>query len=486
LTRSKSDAKVTLNNGITFEIEANSMVEIDDEGIVIQDGVVKVQKTRGNGIVKTKDGTIIDFTKGKVRIDQSDGKVNIMVSEGRVEITRKGEKQIIEKDENLSIDEKGQVVKQKINIRLTQPGDSVVLLTNTNKASAKLSWQTSTPATSYTISIGKTSSFSGARRYQTGQTEHTVSLSIGTWYWRVTAKGRNGTLLSSIRTLKIKRRQQIEVYTPRNNKLIVVAKGAEVPFRWRTRGSDSVKIEVSKQNNFAQVLTSRVTRQGSVSIAGLPEGQLFWRIMNQHERKPGSARIYPFRIKITEENIKIAEANKKTAEENKKPATDKKIDATKSDLLPRLQKKEARKEKKRLAELKRKKALRKERQRNRRPLAKARLFSPRGTLKTKRKRKLRLKFKWSRVKDANRYLLQVYQRRRGTITVLAQKRGAGTATRLTFRLRNAKARVFWRVKPFKIAAGKIQRQGGFSTASFGLRSTSLRPPRIKRVIVGRE
>ena len=454
LSRDQSDAVVTLKNGTRFEIEENTMIQIDEEGIVLASGSIKAKNTKGKGLIKTKDGTIIDISKGDVRLDQSENGLNITVKEGQVALKKNGKEETVKTGENVNISTEGKLQKSKIQIQLTSPTDSATLLTAAAARQVTLSWQ-SPPTSGYIVQVAPDSAFGAGRRtYRTRANSITVNMAVGTHNWRVTSQDRK--MVSAISTVRLRKESQITVFSPGNNSTITTTskKKHNVTFKWHQEDEAPVKIEVSKSRDMKNPVVSKVVSNKTTRVTNLDTDKYYWRITHQHKKNRSEAKVYSFNIQ---------EGDKDRVEKG------------------RLEKeREARRER----ELQKKKQLEEQQRREAafKVTARPTNLAPRGRVTNMVGQRSTLNLRWQPVRSANQYLVQVYQRRGRALVMLKQVTTRNNRARLRVAPRDFSTRVYWRVRGQRLVNRRLTSQGPFAETRLVFRA-SLKPPQITKVIV---
>ncbi|MCB1201280.1 MAG: hypothetical protein KDK41_11605 [Leptospiraceae bacterium] len=332
LTKERSDAEITLENGLKLEIDANSMVEIDligDElGVKLAGGVVNASGSSKGSKIKMADGSLVDLSGGSAKIAQGENGSSISVTEGSITLSQDGKQVQVQSGENLIVNKDGSMRQEKVRITAGSPADGEVIPAATKNIPIELRWQAPDNVSNAELFISKDGTFKEAQRTKLNSKSGSfkTELPAGDYYWQVRGKQGEEEVVSSPQSFHIRSAENVRVYSPLGN---IPKEEKETVFAWEKPDSGSpVIVKVSRKPDLSNPVIDKEVGSGRLVQNNLDEGLWYWQVTPTINGKPapGSQKVYTFK-KVPKSEIESANDPKDTnTEEENKKANEKKTE----------------------------------------------------------------------------------------------------------------------------------------------------------------
>lgn len=146
-----------------------------------------------------------------------------------------------------------------------------------------MNWQKDPEATRYEIEVSRDRKFKNIEfRSQTVRNYQSLTkqLKSGEFYWRVRGVAEDGKKLpfSSVAKFSIVDSLDVVLVEPGKNESINPKTG-KIHFRWRDpNGWGSYRVEILKTPASTRGFISRISKEDSIEIGGIPAGKFYWRV----------------------------------------------------------------------------------------------------------------------------------------------------------------------------------------------------------------
>lgn len=285
LTGEDSDAKLKLENGLELELKPNSMIELNFSGndtkIKLKSGNIKA-KNSGESIatLETANGAQIQMSNAEASIAGGKESSSIQVESGNISLVTKDNKKLdIAKGEKADFSESG-VKKEKITISLTSPLDGYTIYTDAINTQINFSWASDEKKnSSYLLEISSSPSFTSKNIQRTiSGTSTSLSLSSGTWYWRIRSLNTNDT--SPYRRVSLSYATHPIIYYPDNNRMIEMNQNQKfINFRWENKKDFNLySIKLDNNSDFSSPIASLKTSNNSWRYENLKPGTYYFSV----------------------------------------------------------------------------------------------------------------------------------------------------------------------------------------------------------------
>ncbi len=284
-----SDAVIKLSDGTEIQVDENTMLYLEmsgkDANINFSDGSIKIKKgSSGDLKIKSKD-TTIDVGKGDIKLEKSKDKdLNLFVNEGTATVNDGKSSKQIGKEQQAEFGKDGVNVK---NIGLTLISPENQKTEYLSSRSVHFQWKKSNEIKSSSIEVSKRRDFSGKmKKISSENSSANVSLDDeGTYYWRVVGVNEKTNLkeFSETRKLTIYKKDELKLLSPSDGGVIYfTGESPKIDFNWKGSNREGgYKLQLSKSQNFSEILHSYDVKSNYFSLDNLREGKYFWRVSSK-------------------------------------------------------------------------------------------------------------------------------------------------------------------------------------------------------------
>ncbi|HRP68979.1 MAG TPA: FecR domain-containing protein [Turneriella sp.] len=307
MTKSKSDARITLNNGMKVDMDPDAMIEIDENqagvGMTLHGGSVRAD-TRGakNAKLKTADGTEIELNDARAQI-ASDGKsLAIDVKEGSASVKKEGgDAQRVNAGEIATL-EKGNLTKEKVSIRLVKPTDALIL----DDSSKDVEFVFEKPADAKDCQVLLTGE-EGGRTLKATSSPVRARVGEGSYKWRVECKQNEKTITSGTGLFRMRAGAMLEVVYPQPGQTVYANEAQNLALRWKS--NTPVQIELADDAAFQNKLRTEKSDNQILAVGTLKPGRYFWRLTPES----GAPKVASF--SVSEKGELLAETDTQSSKE---------------------------------------------------------------------------------------------------------------------------------------------------------------------------
>jgi hypothetical protein len=284
MTKDKSDARITLKNGMKVDMDPDSMVEIDESregvGLTLRDGTIRADtRNAKGGTITSANGSRIDLNKANAQITSDGNNLSVDVKEGNVMLTSNGKESRVSAGEIGKVSDSG-FSKEKVAIALVSPPQGVTL-----QDSAKpVQFTFERPAGAENCSIA----LSGAgtkRTIQVSGNTHNEKLDDSSYQWRVGCELKGEHISSAAGAFRVRPHNNFALLSPAPGEVVPSNKAENLVLRWS--GSGNVNADLSSTSDFSSLIKSATTSGNSMAVGNLSPGQYFWRVSPKDQ--PGQA-----------------------------------------------------------------------------------------------------------------------------------------------------------------------------------------------------
>ena len=304
MTKEKSDARITLSNGMKVDMDPESMVEIDETrdgvGLTLRDGTIRADtRDSKQGTITAADGTRIDITKGEAQISTDGQAVSVDVKEGNATLHSGGKETRAQAGEVINKTQSG-VTKGKTVIALKSPQQEIVL--DDPDRPVEFSFEAPQGSDDCKIHLNAGNKTERVVRVKAGTT-HAEKLGDGTYHWRATCEAAGEPVSSGTGVFRIRPAPTFALLAPQAGETVTANSAETLALRWRSEGT--VKVELADNPAFAPVLKSTETSSGSFPVPNLKPGKYWWRVTAPHE---GNRRLQS-EFSVSEKGELLAESD---------------------------------------------------------------------------------------------------------------------------------------------------------------------------------
>lgn len=290
-SESYAEAKIHLADGTVINLDENSMIYLDiseeTARIDFRSGTIQINQGSGASAVEVVSGdrTIraedSDFTVGARGNDLS-----VTVGRGQASVNSAGGgAAVVGRDQRAEIGEGGAVDVRDLSIRLSAPDNLSVMPVEGGQSSVRFTWSFLRPVREARLEISRFSNFSRVERSApAGGSSATMSLSAGSWYWRVRGRAANGAAeISETRKIALVASERVLLFSPANGEEISFVREAPlVQFGWSEHAfAREYILEVSRNPRFTGEVRRERARNNSAGLDGLAPGRYFWRVRTE-------------------------------------------------------------------------------------------------------------------------------------------------------------------------------------------------------------
>jgi hypothetical protein len=277
MTKEKSDARITLKNGMKVDMDPESMVEIDETrdgvGLTLRDGTIRADtRDAKSGIITAADGTRIDLEKGQAQISTDGQALSVDVKEGRATLRSGDQETKAQAGEVISKTQKG-VSKGKTAITLKSPQQEIVL--DDPNRPVDFAFEAPPGSDDCKIHLNAGNKTERVVRVKAGTT-HAERLDDGTYHWRATCQAAGEPISSSTGVFRMRPAATFALLYPQSGETVTANNADTLALRWRSEGK--VKVELADNAAFSPVIQSGESSSGSYPVPNLKPGKYYWRV----------------------------------------------------------------------------------------------------------------------------------------------------------------------------------------------------------------
>lgn len=299
-TGENSSAKLIFNDRTEFDLGQNTLIVIErnekESVLNLLRGSLHIKgSVNTNDNLKIKSGKTIASVSGsntRARLSKNDaGEVDIAVAEGQMQLASQNRQIPISQGQAATLSNSGYVGKiETLPLTLARPDFGASLLISPNNPTVELFWNYSGEA-NYVVELSHHSGFDEIISSQKTAMK-SASISIpkeGDWYWRVrNTDTKTGAVATSMSSLLRVRYESVPVpLEPRPNAMVAKEDNGAVVFDWSDKlESTTYRFEISSDDSFSKVIKTIDSAQPPLTVTGVPEGQLYWRVRSTALNRP--------------------------------------------------------------------------------------------------------------------------------------------------------------------------------------------------------
>ena len=277
MTKEKSDARITLKNGMKVEMDPESMVEIDETrdgvGLTLRDGTIRADtRDAKSGTITAADGTRIDLEKGEAQISTDGQAVSVDVKEGKATL-RNGDRETKAQAGEVINKTANGVTKGKTAITLKSPQQEIVL--DDPERPVDFAFEAPQGSDDCKIHLNAGNKTERVVRVKAGTT-HAERLGDGTYHWRATCQAAGEPVSSGTGVFRMRPAATFAIVAPQTGETVTSNSAETLALRWRSEGR--VKVELADNPTFATVLKTAESGSGSYPVPNLKPGKYYWRV----------------------------------------------------------------------------------------------------------------------------------------------------------------------------------------------------------------
>jgi outer membrane protein assembly factor BamB len=295
-TSDLSEAVIHLNDGTEINIDENTMIVLAalENAININFEHGSISASRGAGAtgadiyaVNIKSlNTTVSIDKGNIQLSQSGGQgLDLKVSDGEAKVLSGDAETIVKANEKAIIAPDLKETKvQKLNFILKEPQANRYIITGTTQRDVNFQWDVEGKFKDIKLQISSDRAFAKILKTASVSSQKNVSfkLSEGTYFWRIVALNEDTkkTEVSDTAKFNIVYKKAPRIVSPTNNESLETAGNLHsIFFRWAdSENSGNYILEISNDNNFANVIHSINTPLQSIAVDNLSSGKYFARV----------------------------------------------------------------------------------------------------------------------------------------------------------------------------------------------------------------
>ena len=275
MTKDKSDARITLNNGMKVDMDPESMVEIDESregvGLTLRDGTIRADsRAAKGGTITAADGTKIDLDQADAQISTGSNGLSVDVKSGNATLKSQGKEAKVAAGEVGSMNKEG-FSKEKTRIVLKSPAQGAVL----EDASKAVQFSFDAPAGAEDCKIQLTGG-KQRRTLSAGRNSHSAVIADGSYQWRVICRQGEKNISSAAGAFRVRPASTFALISPSRGQVIPANQAENLALHWR--GGGRVKVDVSRNADFSSPVKSVETGGDDLSVAKLKPGTYYWRV----------------------------------------------------------------------------------------------------------------------------------------------------------------------------------------------------------------
>lgn len=278
MTKEKSDARITLKNGMKVDMDPESMVEIDEDqdgkvGLTLRDGTIRADtRDAVNGRITAADGTKIELKKGEAQISTDGKSLSIDVKEGTATLHNQGQETSVQAGEVVSKNDAG-MTKGKTTIKLKSPQQEIVL--DDPERPVDFAFEAPQGSDDCKIHLKSDNKTERVVRVKAGTT-HSEKLADGTYHWRATCVAAGEPVTSGTGVFRMRPTASFALLAPQPGEIVTANNAENLALRWRSEGK--VRVELADNPAFNPTLKSVETSGGFYAVPNLKPGKYWWRV----------------------------------------------------------------------------------------------------------------------------------------------------------------------------------------------------------------
>jgi hypothetical protein len=318
MTKDKSDARITLNNGMKVDMDPESMVEIDETrdgvGLTLRDGTIRADSRSAKGAsITAADGTKIDLDKANAQITSDGAGVSVDVKEGSATVKNRDQKTTVGAGEIGNVSQKG-VTKEKTSIVLKSPAVGAVL----DDPTKPVEFSFNAPADAESCVILLNTPGKPRRTITVTGGTHSEKLGDGSYQWRVSCRAKGNVITSSGGAFRMRPQQSFALLSPSPGQVVTADNAESLRLAWRSSGP--VHVDVSKDSDFASLVQSNDSTGQSASVKNLKPGKYYWRVYPAGNKSAALQSSFT----VSDKGELLAESDAANAQKNAENAAKKK------------------------------------------------------------------------------------------------------------------------------------------------------------------
>lgn len=275
MTKDKSDARITLNNGMKVDMDPESMVEIDESrdgvGLTLRDGTIRADtRAAKKGSITAADGTKIDLEKADAQITAGAQGVSVDVKTGNATVKAQGKESQIAAGEIGSVSN-GAISREKTVILLKSPAQGTII----EDASKPVNFSFDVPAGSDDCVV-LVSAEKVRRSLKASGGSVQATLADGSYQWRVTCKQAGQNISSASGAFRLRPAASFALISPERGQVVPANQAENLALRWR--GGGRAKVEVSQNADFSSPVKSAEVSGNELIVKNLKPGKYYWRV----------------------------------------------------------------------------------------------------------------------------------------------------------------------------------------------------------------
>jgi len=344
MTKDKSDARITLNNGMKVDMDPESMVEIDETrdgvGLTLRDGTIRAdsRSAKKGASITAADGTKIDLDKANAQITSDGNGLSVDVKEGSATVKNRDQKTTVGAGEIGNVSQKG-VSKEKTSIVLKSPAVGAVL----DDPSKPVEFSFSAPADAEACTISLNAPGKPRRTITVRGGSHSEKVVDGSYQWRVSCRANGVIITSSGGAFRMRPQQNFALLSPTPGQVVTANNAESLRLAWRSSGP--VHVDVAANSAFSPVSESHDVNGQALTVKNLKPGQYYWRVYPAGNKSAALQSSFTVSAQgellaesdaaektMANEKIKKAEAEKQAADKK----TDQKQQGDKSSLATKI------------------------------------------------------------------------------------------------------------------------------------------------------
>lgn len=281
MTKDKSDARITLKNGMKVDMDPESMVEIDETqagvGLTLKDGTIRADTRESKeGTIMTPDGTKIDLSKAAAQITADGKNVSVDVQHGNATLKNRDKEAKVAAGEIGNVTASG-LSKEKTGVILKSPGQGDIF-TDPDKA-VTLAFEAPKGSDGCSIEVAGNKS---KRTLAANDGKRSEKFRDGTYTWRVRCKLKGEPISSPTGVFRMRPQSDFALVAPAPGEQITANRAEGLVLKWRSSGS--VHADVATAADFANPVKSADVDGQSLAVPNLKPGKYYWRVYPQGQK----------------------------------------------------------------------------------------------------------------------------------------------------------------------------------------------------------
>ena len=325
MTKDKSDARITLNNGMKVDMDPESMVEIDEShegvGLTLRDGTIRADtRAAKKGSITAAAGTKIDLDKADAQITAGSQGVSVDVKSGNATVKAQGRESRIAAGEIGSV-ANGEISREKTVIMLRAPAQGAVI----EDASKPVNFAFEAPVGADGCAIFlRADKIRQTLKASGGSAQSTLSDS--SYQWRVTCDLAGQKISSANGAFRVRPAASFALVSPERGQVIPANEAENLVLRWR--GGGRVKVDVSQSADFSSPVRTAEVGGKDLAVRNLKGGKYYWRVAPLGD----SSQAIQSSFTISDKGELLTETDAEAAAKKKKGAADSAADKQKAEI----------------------------------------------------------------------------------------------------------------------------------------------------------